>query len=645
MLDTVKKPERVLNYRPEVDGLRALAVIAVVLFHADFEWIPGGFLGVDVFFVISGYLITSIVCGKIDKQSFSLVDFYVRRVRRLMPAVWVLILAVLVAGWFILFAGDYKNLAESAMATALSVSNIYFWQNSGYFSPAAEFKPLLHTWSLAVEEQYYFFYPLFLLLLCRCSPKHRAKVMIVLTLLAFACTVFITQKASSAAFYLLPSRAWELLLGGGVALIPTGEWKQTRLLQGLGWTGLAAIIASFFLLDPKAAIPAEGAVPACLGAAIFIACVRGKGLLAKAMSQTIWIAIGQMSYSIYLWHWPVIVFLRHARPSIKVAELVCYFVLTFLLGYLSWRWIETPVRHWRPTAKPWQVFASVGLGIIALIGVSLGITFADGVPGRMDPAIERYANAAHEPYAIPNIRKPSDAVVIGAQNTQPQIAIWGDSHVRALGSVLGQICDDQGKALVVYSRSSTPPVIGIRRTGNVDITKYNQQVFEDIRRRHIKRVYLHALWSSCFETGFVAVDEDGNYLEGPEAIQKQIRTTIQMLRDADILVTVIMPVPLPGFDVPSTLARTQWRGEEPKKVWGTDNYNQRNQELLSAVTAFSVDNDDPGFSVIHINDLFATDHGSRVALDGKALYRDTDHLSGRGAELIARRLRESLQSD
>jgi peptidoglycan/LPS O-acetylase OafA/YrhL len=338
-----------LQYRSDIDGLRAIAVALVVLFHFGLP-VPGGFVGVDVFFVISGYLITGIVIREIQAGSFSLLSFYDRRIRRIFPALFAVVVATLILGAFILLPGDYKMTGRSALWSSLSLANFFFYGNTGYFDPGAETMPLLHIWSLAVEEQFYILWPASLVLLARTFHSKRwPLVYACLAVLAasFACSIYLLQSNPKAAFFLPQSRAWELAVGAALTLLPVNVW--TRLApaaQPAGFTGLGLLLIGALLLTERAPFPGINALFPVLGAALIIPPWSRPTLVQRALSAAPLVFVGKISYSLYLWHWPVLVFWKHyiGGEDPSPLELAALFVIALALSYASWRWIEQPFR-------------------------------------------------------------------------------------------------------------------------------------------------------------------------------------------------------------------------------------------------------------------------------------------------------------
>jgi peptidoglycan/LPS O-acetylase OafA/YrhL len=344
--DVVPHQNENLGYRPEIDGLRALAVLPVIFFHAGFELLEGGFVGVDVFFVISGYLITAILYREIQGGTFTLARFYERRIRRLYPALTLVTFACLPFAWLWLLPSDFRQFLHSMAAIQVFASNIYFWQEMGYFSTAAELTPLLHTWSLAVEEQFYVVFPLALILL-RSVRRH---LLMVLIGLALAASLMLAEHWSTrhpeAAFFLLPTRAWELLTGSMLALLME-RWRPARnaLSEILALAGVAMILFAIFTFHNRTPFPGFLALLPVGGTALVIAFAQRDTLVARFLSLRPLIFIGLLSYSAYLWHQPLFAFTRiRFHSSMGVPLYLLLIILTFVLAYLSWRFVETPFR-------------------------------------------------------------------------------------------------------------------------------------------------------------------------------------------------------------------------------------------------------------------------------------------------------------
>ena len=362
-----------MEYRKEIDGLRAVAVVPVVLFHGNFGLLPGGYVGVDVFFVISGYLITSIILDDLEAGRFSITRFYERRVRRIFPALFLVLAACLPVAWRLLAPGDMTDFCESLVAVPLFCSNVLFWSESGYFDTAAELKPLLHTWSLAVEEQFYVLFPLLLWSLRRSGRWLMCGILSALAAVSFAIAVWGVRNQPSAAFFLLPTRAWELLLGCIVAVQTRRRLPSSPpLAEACGAAGLLMIVGAMLGFDAHTPMPSVATLAPTVGTALVIAFANAKTLVGRLLSLPPVVGVGLISYSVYLWHQPLFVFARHAsieKPGILLSAGLA--LASFGLGYLSWLLVERPFRSWKslPTTA---LFGMAIAGSVAFIAFGVG---------------------------------------------------------------------------------------------------------------------------------------------------------------------------------------------------------------------------------------------------------------------------------
>lgn len=330
-------------YRPEIDGLRAIAVIPVILFHAGLTLFSGGYVGVDVFFVISGYLITSILIGELEQDNFSIIRFYERRARRILPALFFVMLCCIPFAWKWMLPSELKDFSQSVVSVVFFASNILFWREEGYFAPAAEMKPLLHTWSLAVEEQYYVLFPIFLLLAWRFGRRSVFWSICAIAALSLAASEWSWRNAPSANFYLAPTRAWELLAGSICAFLLSG--REPRASNALSLAVLGLIVFAIFYFDDSTPFPSVYALAPVLGTALIILFGGSGSWAARLLSTRSFVGIGLISYSAYLWHQPLFAFARIRSVLEPSPELMMALAaLSLVLAYFSWRYVETPFR-------------------------------------------------------------------------------------------------------------------------------------------------------------------------------------------------------------------------------------------------------------------------------------------------------------
>jgi peptidoglycan/LPS O-acetylase OafA/YrhL len=368
-----------LHYRPEIDGLRAVAILPVMLFHAGFEWFSGGYVGVDVFFVISGYLITSIILEEISAGRFSVAGFYERRARRILPALFFVLLGTTVAGWIWMVPSAFEEYSRALIAVVLFLSNVYFWRTEDYFEPTADLNPLLHTWSLAVEEQFYIVFPLFMLIAWRFGSGPTFWALAALSLLSLLLAEWGAHNRPSANFFLLPTRGWELGVGAACAFVRRAAPPRANAL--LSALGLALIVLSVLAFDAETPFPSLYATAPVGGAALIILCGGAGTPVARLLSLRLLVGIGLISYSAYLWHQPLFALARARTGAYPPPELMAALALaTFPLAYLTWRFVEQPFRR-RPTpvlASRGSVFAGSAVAAAALLGTGLHGQLSDG---------------------------------------------------------------------------------------------------------------------------------------------------------------------------------------------------------------------------------------------------------------------------
>lgn len=509
-------------YRPEIDGLRAVAVLAVVLFHAGLG-VPGGFVGVDVFFVISGFLITSLILRDLHAGKFSLVHFWERRARRILPAAVVMVMAALVAGWFLLLPSDYAAAGKSAGMHALFASNFHFWRSTNYFAGSADEQPLLHTWSLAVEEQFYVIVPFLLLFLFRYPLFRRRGPLLMLLIPVFmtslALSVFLLPRAPAATFYLLPTRAWELLAGSIVALLPAVSlsrlWRE--VLCGFS---LAAILAPCFLYTRETPFPGLAALPSCLGTCLFIWASSNSRPGARApltaaaslLSSKPFVFIGLISYSLYLWHWPLFAFSSYwALEPLSSGYRLWLVVAGFLLAVLSWRFVETPFRTRRLGASRHAIFGWAGGGLLASAVFSLILIRGGGFPERFSGTVLAYGSSKDQGEVARQVelvdvledRLPRLGALAPAPVT---VLVWGDSHAGSILAAADRMARDHSESLVAAWHSGTPPVLEYAPASDrkgwslgEGCPAFNQAILERLSRDKIRDVLLVARWSGYFK--------------------------------------------------------------------------------------------------------------------------------------------------
>lgn len=429
-----------MEYRREVDGLRALAVLPVILFHAGFETFAGGFVGVDVFFIISGYLITTIILNDLKHDRFSIVHFYERRARRILPALFVVMATCLPFAWHWLLPIDMKDFSQSLASVALFSSNFLFWARGGYFDTAAELKPLLHTWSLAVEEQFYILFPLMLAGITRFRRSWTIWLLTIIVLASLARAQWGSAHDPIAAFFLLPTRSWELATGALVACYLAQDrvqaWPQL-VGQGLSLLGLACIVFSVFSFGKTTPSPSLYTLIPTLGAAFIIMFATPSTVVGKVLGHQVLVGLGLISYSAYLWHQPLFAFARHRvldEPSALTMALLSLAALVF--GVASWHFIERPFRQKNNFTRA-AIFTGAALGSLTFLGIGVAGHLTHGFDARrLAPHLpENYLRQtwptgaqARDMDGAPCTTETASLCHISAQPGRPKILLVGDSH-------------------------------------------------------------------------------------------------------------------------------------------------------------------------------------------------------------------------
>ncbi len=641
-----------MQYRREIDGLRTIAVMPVILFHANFQIFGGGYSGVDIFFVISGYLITSLILADIEKGRFSIARFYERRARRILPALSVVMLSCVPLAWLWMLPRQFVEFSHSLIAVPLFVSNILFWRETGYFEAASEEKPLLHTWSLAVEEQYYLLFPLLMVLMWRFGRRRSFYVVLALAALSLLLSEWGWRNKPAANFFLAPTRVWELLAGSLCAFIQSsrGQWRGNIPSMA----GLGAIVFGILVYDEHTPFPSLYAVVPVLGTVLIILFAAPGTWAARLLSLKPMVAIGLISYSAYLWHQPLFAFARILSPQVPSQGVMLGLAgLTLGLAWLSWRYVEQPFRdrHAPVLATQRAVFVASGAvtGLIIALGV-LGSTIA--VPKILwnTPDLLTDVPAQNAPYAA----CPGFEVVQG--NTQCRmygtggatVVIWGDSHAMPLVRMMSEIEDTR---LYVIAHHGCPPLIGVRRRDTLgDIANCTEVGSLNSYAAYIRNlgpdtVVLTGRWSLYAkgwwkrgvlqaETHFITDTQNTSMLsaqaQSQVTLHRALIRTVQKFNDIGAEVLVITP--------PADLNHLSDRQRilQPKIMRAPiDSWHQVETDMLTAL---------PNTRLLDSKALFCSQDICRTRQDGYQLYSDDNHLSNYGASLQWEMIKRALVS-
>jgi len=639
-------------YRRDVDGLRAIAIIPVVLYHYGVAGFSGGYVGVDVFFVISGFLITSLIHGEIKAQEFSFLHFYERRIRRIFPALFALLFVTGALAFTEFFPSTFSNYAKSMVATGGFLSNVEFWRETDYFNAAADQRPLLHTWSLAVEEQFYLVFPPFMMLISRFLKGRYTAVFLLIFAGSLALSV---QDASSApyfAFYLLPARIWELLLG---ALIAVGT--LTPAPNVIGDTALAAlgagmIAAAVVLFTSETPFPGAAALLPCLGAGFII--VAGRTSVTPVSRLLSWnplVFIGKISYSLYLWHWPLYVFAKYRLArELTAPETTALIALSAIVAVLSWRYVEQPFRGRRGILTRPALFATAGTAMAVSMGFGTAVYISHGVPQRFSPqTLALLAPIADT--SGKSCRGESEQTIAGPMcrigspvPERPTFLIWGDSHARALMPAVAKAAERFGYSGLSVDLSGCPPLAGVNRTDspNLQCRRHNDLVLAYLRSAHIGTVILVSRWSINIEGvrygggrgRRIFLEEDDSRIRSVEenrrVFARAFARTVEALRSSGHRVIVVGPVPEIEFSVPETLARNLSRGKSEEFGPTLTAFETRNKFVLDYFRGHAHEAE-----FLYPHRLLCPEKRCAVERDGKPLYADDNHLSHFGAESLS----------
>lgn len=656
-----------LSYRAEIDGLRAIAVLPVILFHAGFTAFSGGFVGVDVFFVISGYLITSIIAQEIEAGSFSFRGFYERRARRILPVLFLVMLCCIPFSWMWMMPLEFNAFSTSVVSVCLSLSNVLFWRQSGYFEAAGEYKPLLHTWSLAVEEQFYIIFPIAILLLWRLG-RTKAKLCIVLVaVLSLTLSEYASRYHPSFNFYWLPTRAWELMAG---ALCAFASIKPYSLRDNiLSIAGLVAIAISVFVYDETIPFPSLFALVPVLGACAVIIFGRDGNTACNLLSVKPLVGVGLISYSAYLWHQPLFAFARVRSPAEPSSHIMLLLAISsLLLAYLSWRFVEMPVRARSVGALSSSRSVIVMLSATATVLIAAGLAghLNKGFPSRMSDSILRVISSSDDGNARSGCLSELNSKVLPSQSCiygneqKVHMALLGDSHAHALAFALGRELSErsgQPAGFRELTHSGCPPISSYRRTthgGLYDCDQFYAAAMEFLASNpDINIVLIWARWQiyvefAPFNNGEGGIETGGKVIPDRSAfrtssdidvkveIGKLYQKSIEALLAMGKRVVLIYPQPEVGWNVPLYLSKSMLIGLPIKRPLSTS------YERFKIRTSFAYDQLDSVHSEkiirVYPERIFCNTFlsGRCVAEDGRSpFYLDDDHVNFIGASRLA----------
>lgn len=638
------------NYRPEIDGLRAIAVLAVVLFHTGLGF-SGGYIGVDVFFVISGFLITGLILRAQQEGSFELRDFWLRRIRRLFPAMAVMQIGVLLVGLAIMLPMQLQKLGESSLAQLLLHSNFYFANELDYFAGPAELKPLLHTWSLAVEEQFYLLLPLLLIGLRRFSRSTVVACLWSFTIVSFALNVWGIGNYPTHTFFLLPFRAWELLLGGLLACAaPVAE--NLRRDNWLGGIGLFGIGVGTLAFDSQTEFPGIAALLPCVSTLLVLHGAKNRNtVIHRILSARVLVGVGLISYSLYLVHWPILAFANLHFGMLSIGHRIGAVVLSLLLGYVSWRFVETPFRSRQILGSPRRLVGAAVACSVLLVTTAVICDKARGLPERWDPAVRSlFADARVDTrFARRSVKDVRNGALprLGSTGTAPAVLVWGDSHATALGQLCDSLATEVGITGYLASRGGVAPLVATWRSGHEEAADWNDEVLRFVEQKRIRDVILISRWAIHVEKtpeGLTrsllqdAASTERSCEASRDVLRRGLSRTISKLESLGARVWIMKQVPCQSGDPIRKLVAAARRGDDSPPDGISLSEHRHNQESVTAILNAVAS---PGTTLVDPTPACFTESGrSRIGTLQQSYYSDDNHVSRHGAnELVGPALR------
>lgn len=656
-----------MRYRPEVDGLRAVAVIPVILFHAGFEFASGGFVGVDIFFVISGYLIANIIYNEINEERFSIVRFYERRARRILPALFFISLVSIAIAWIWMLPKEFEELSRSLIPVNLFVSNIYFAMDTSYFAGAAEMQPFLHTWSLAVEEQFYLFFPLVMMIFGFLKRRYLFSLLFFAFVVSLVLAEWASTRYESYNFYLLPSRVWELMAGAMIAIaFYKRELKAPTIIHNIGaCAGLGLIFYSIIVFDEDTPFPSLWAILPVLGASLVIIFARAGNLAGKLLSLKPIVGIGLISYSAYLWHQPIFVFARErSLGNLSAIDYLLLSLLSLILAYFSWRFVEQPFRNKYKFTRKHIFSGAFAMSAFMLSFGAYGV-YSKGIPGRLGESVAQLADVQNDRYLQSEGCQSTPSHVISIEDSceyneeySEKIVVWGDSQATPLVGPVAKKMESLNMGVRQFVYTNCLPIAGYTRSDRPACGRFNNDVLDSIiKNDNIKMVFMLGryplqLEGKSFNNREGGIEEKHEVYAVPfrdvknkkskyaknrvDAIGKLIQQTVETLVENDVKVVLIYPVPEVGWNVPSLLAKEKMYGIERTAPLSTS-YAVFKERTESAYHQLDLVDNNENLIKIKPEHLFCNTRlpdRCITQIGSNLLYYDSNHLSRFGANML-----------
>ena len=659
-------------YRREIDGLRGLAVVPVILFHAGFSWFQGGFVGVDVFFVISGYLITTLILSEKQTGTFSIVRFYERRARRILPALVLVIIACLPAAWAWMLPTELTTFFGGVVAVSVFLANRFFQSDTGYFGGAVEAKPLLHTWSLGVEEQFYVLFPPAILLLWWVSRRWlvAAVALVAAASLAFAqwsgnlrgSPPFIDATWSwmnvpAWAFYSTPARAWELLVGALAAYFMKGQApSKTRTNQVVSVTGFALVVLAMAFFDEATPTPSLYTFLPVAGTAIIVMTAARDTLIGAWLSSPLIVGIGTVSYSAYLWHQPLFAFARlRDLDEPGAATIVALIGVTFILAYLSWKFVEKPFRD-RSRFTSRQIFGAAAVASIGLFAIGWFGQGAEGFESRWHLPTDVKASLGGN-VRLAGCFKTNWYCDVAANGAPHSFVLFGDSHAFSLFPAFEKAANELGVNGVMTGSGGCAPFMGFPTLQNDQLARgcreMNARVFDYVKHHDLRKIFLVGRWTYYADRGHVS--DNLSHMLFPrraqarrdvlrDAFRQGLENTLSAYANIGTSVYLVQQVPEQAISAERLYYATYTKGLDVAKtvrersIDTSDHLElQRHVRMVFARLA-------PRWNTALVDlDALCSQGKCPIGTERQSFYSDSNHLSNAGAVLLEPTIRKYLQ--
>lgn len=645
------KNENSIKYRPEIDGLRAIAVLSVIFFHANFRNFQGGFLGVDVFFVLSGYLITSILHTAQLNNSLNLLDFYARRIKRILPSLFLVMLLISPICWILLLPEEMKSFSKSLIYIPLYLSNIFFHKESNYFDVTNDLKPLIHTWSLSIEEQFYLILPPLLVLANKIKVIKKELLIFLLLIASFFVAEFIFKKNPSANFYFLTSRAWEFLFGSLLAIYSVSNkvtFSQTSR-NIISFIGLTSLLMSIYFFNENTTHPSSYTLIPVISTCLIIHFGTIDTACGKFLSSKILVGIGLISYSLYLWHQPIYVFLRIFNlgdPS--QTQYVISIALVFVLSYMCWRFYESPIRKSKLNNKNVYILA-LCISIFFIFAGAVG-SIKDGFPERYSLSPNFQKIFSDKEYLGCNNQNPEFPCTVGeATKTKIDIAIFGDSHSGVMLPAFDLLGKERNLKIIRIGAGGCPPILNTYVLKGHREPSYCKEIalkqFKFVRENNIKNIVLIAKWQSYANDSNLGekANSKRNKAASFLAFKNGLKTTVEKYQSLGVKVWIMYQAPQQSVSVNQLyykLSNDDLNDLEKSKLIASYSIPYEKHMMNQLLSRDAIDSTNS--FVINPDKILC---GSKTCLAGtpsEPFYRDKDHLTPYGALLLKSLLIDSL---